>query len=133
MFYLVDKGNYDIRIYYVHNNRKRETLFPLVKKKIYTYYNSLLNNNNENENFLAIRISSDFFLSYQENDFNNSEYILYRFNYSIWFAQGFFHTNNIEGVWSQIRRWTNDFAGLNGNVIHILEAKGINIEEYFNQ
>ena len=67
-----------------------------------------------------------------ENDFNNKGYILYRVNHSVWFGQGSFLTNNVEGVWSKIKLWVNDFAGLNGKVIHKLEANGINIEYHFN-
>ena len=52
--------------------------------------------------------------------------------HSVWFGQESFHTNNVQGVWSKNKRWTNDFAVSNGNVIHKFEAKGINIEDYFN-
>ena len=84
MFGLVDRGHYDIRIYYVNNNRTKDILFPLVKKNIYTCYSSLLSNNDENENYPATRIYSDCFQSYQINDFNNCGYILNRVNHSLW-------------------------------------------------
>jgi hypothetical protein len=45
---------------------------------------------------------------------------------------GSFHTNTVEGVWSKIKRLTHNFTGLNGNIIHKLEEKGINIMDYFN-
>lgn len=70
MFGLVDRGNYDIRIFFV-NNRTRDTLLPIVKRNVYTYYNSVINNQDDNYELLASRIYSDCFLSYQENDFNN--------------------------------------------------------------
>jgi hypothetical protein len=104
MFGLVDRGNYDIRIFFVNNNRTRDTLLPIVKKNVYTYYNSVINNHDPNEHFPATRIYSDCFLSYQENDFNSSGYILHRVNHSVWFGQGSFHTNNIEGVLSRVKR-----------------------------
>ena len=110
MFGLVDRGHYDIRIYYVNNNRLRDTLLPLVKENCYTYYNTLLSNNDENENYPATRIYSDCFQPYQINDFYNCGYILNRVNHLIWFGQGSFHTNNVEGVWSKIKRWNNDFV-----------------------
>ena len=84
------------------------------------------------KNFPATRIYSDCFQSYQINDFNNCGYILNRVNHSVWFCQRSFYTNNIQGVWSKIKRWTNDFSGLNGNVMHKLKIKGINSEDYFN-
>ena len=43
MFGIADRGNYDIRIYYVNDNRCKETLLPLIKKKCIhfsQYYNS---------------------------------------------------------------------------------------------
>ena len=132
MFGLVDRGTYDIRIFFVNNNRARDTLLPIVKKNVYTYYNSVINNHDPNDQFPATRIYSDCFLSYQENDFNGSGYILHRVNHSVWFGQGSFHTNNIEGVLSRVKRWTNNFSGINGKVLHKLAAKGINIDEYFN-
>ena len=30
-------------------------------------------------------------------------------NHSVWFEYGNFHTNNVEGLWSQIKRITNNF------------------------
>ena len=108
-----------------------DAIFNATVKDI--YYNSVINNQDENEHFPATRIYSDCFLSYQVNDFNSSGYILHRANHSVWFGQGSFHANNIEGVWSRVKRWTNNFSGLNGNVLHKLAAKGINIDEYFNR
>ena len=32
MFGLVDRGKYDIIIFYVKNNREKETLIPIIKK-----------------------------------------------------------------------------------------------------
>ena len=87
MFGLVNRGNYDIRIFFVNNNRTRNTLLPLVKKNVYTYYNSVINNQEENDELRATRIYSDCFLSYQENHFNNSGSILHRVSHSVWLRQ----------------------------------------------
>ena len=45
-------------------------------------------------------------------------YILKRVNHSVWLGYGSFHTNNIEGLWSQIKRITNNFSGLSINKIN---------------
>ena len=50
------------------------------------------------------RIFSDCFSSYKPNSFRDQGYILKRVNLSVWFGYGNFHTNNIEGLWSQIKR-----------------------------
>ena len=38
-----------------------------------------------------------------------------RVNHSVWFGYGNFHTNNIEGLWSQIKRLSNNFSGISIN------------------
>ena len=80
----------------------------------------------------ATRIYSDVFASYQIIDFNKVGYILNKVNHSYWFGYGSFHTNTIEGVWSKIKRISNNFSGINGHVISKLSLKGINEEDYFN-
>ena len=57
---------------------------------------------------------------------------MHRINHSLWFAQGSFHTNTIEWVWSRIKRTTNKFCGINGSILSKLESKGIKINEYVN-
>ena len=81
---------------------------------------------------LATRIYSDCFQSYQEIDLNQLGYILHIINHSLWFAQGTFHTNTIEGVWSRLKRLTNDFCGISGHFLDKLAEKGINVDEYVN-
>ena len=44
MFGICDRGNYDIRIFYVNNNRTRDTLLPLILNNVYTYPNTIINN-----------------------------------------------------------------------------------------
>ena len=59
-------------------------------------------------------------------------YILHKVNHSIWFGQGLFHTNTVEGLWSQLKRLTNDFSGVTYNIINNLENEGINIKDFFD-
>lgn len=77
-------------------------------------------------------IYCDCWQSYQVRDFNDNGFILPRVNHSIWFGRGTFYTNTIEGVWSKIKRFTNNFSGLNGNVVNKLSLQGIDINDYFN-
>ena len=65
------------------------------------------------KNYPATTIYSDCFQTYQKEDFNPKDYILYKVNHSVWFGKGTFHTNTIEGVWSSIKRITNSFNGMN--------------------
>ena len=132
MFGLVDRGKYDIIIFFVDDNRQKETLLPIVKKHVHTNSIRVNNNIDIDDIDLPTRIYSDSFQSYQISDFNNLGYILHRINHSLWFAQGSFHTNNIEGVWSRIKRTTNKFWGINGEILSKLETKGITIKDYVN-
>ena len=138
MFGLVDRGNYDIRIFFVNDNRTRKTLLPIIKNNVYSYYNEIYNNrdpapNNHNLDYVfPTRIYSDSFSSYQEVDFNSLGFKLYRINHSVWFGQGSFHTNTVEGVWSKLKRLADNFNGLTGKVIEYYEKKGINRFDYVN-
>ena len=53
-------------------------------------------------------------------------------NHSIWFGKGNFHTNNIEGLLSIIKRISNDFAGININYLEKLEKDDIDVTAYIN-
>ena len=66
------------------------------------------------------RIFSDCFASYQPNTFRDYGYILKRVNHSVWFGYGNFHTNNVEGLWSQIKRLTINFSRINIGLIENL-------------
>ena len=92
---------------------------PLIKNNIYTYYPSIINNKDPNEENYATRIFSDCFKTYQVKDFNDMGYILYRVNHSVWFGKGHFHTNSIESTWSGLKRLTRSFTELNGNIFNI--------------
>ena len=59
-------------------------------------------------------------------------YILHRANHSVWFGQGLFHINNIEGLWSQIKRLSNNFSGLTINQHENMENNGTNIKNYLD-
>ena len=59
-------------------------------------------------------------------------YILHRVNHSVWFGQGLFHTNSIEGLWSQIKRLSNNFSGLTINQLENMENHGTNIKNYLD-
>ena len=118
MFDLCDRGKYDIRIFFVNDNRTRETILPIIKNNVYTPFPSIVDNKDLDSNYPSTRIYSDYFTTYQTPDFNNMGFILYKVNHSIWFGEGKFHTNTIEGIWSQIKRITNYFMGLNGTIFN---------------
>ena len=77
----------------------------------------------EEDYLVNTRIFSDCFASYQVNDFRDLGYILKRVNHSIWFGYGSFHTNNIEGLWPQKKRLTNNFSGISlKNINHMFQT-----------
>ena len=72
MFGIYDRGSKEVRIFYVDNNHTQDTLLPIIKNNIYTFYNS--KNNNEDSDYdyyYPTRIFSDWFQSYQISEFNN--------------------------------------------------------------
>ena len=118
MFGMIERKSKEARIFCVLNNRTKENLLPFVKNNIIT---EEYEDANMPENFsLKTRIFSDCFASYQVNDFKEMGYILKRVNHSVWFGYGLFHTNNIESLWGQIKRYTNNFSGLS---IDFLKSK----------
>ena len=52
MLGIYDRGNYDIRIFYLNNNRTRDTLLPLIINNVYTYARRIRNNRDEDNNIL---------------------------------------------------------------------------------
>lgn len=46
--------------------------------------------------------------------------------------QGSFHINIVEGVWSKLKRSSDNFIGLTGKIIEEYEKKGINRMDYVN-
>lgn len=101
-------------------------VLPYVKNKVFTH--GIDNNDTE----FTIRIYSDCFSSYRQEDFTNTGYILHRMNYSICFCQGMLHTNSIEGIWSSIKRISNNFAGINFKILEGLENNGNNLWDYLD-
>ena len=118
MFGIYDRGSNDVRIFYVDKNRTKEMLLPIINKHIYTYYEHIEINNDPNVINSLTRIFSDCFQTYQISDFNNLGYKLYKVNHSVWFGQGHFHTNSIEGTWSRIKRLSRSFKGLKGSIFN---------------
>ena len=110
----------------------KEKILPIVKNNIYSYQSQIINNNDPDEDFPATRIYTDCFPVYQESDFNRLGYILYGVNHSIWFGQGLFNTNSIVGVLSRLKRLTDCFNGLNGNIFYLNLHHDFNNEDYFN-
>ena len=138
MFGMIDRADKEARIFCVMDNRTKENLLPIIKENIYTSNES---ENEENEDLdeninldisLKTRIYSDCYSVYQTNDFKDMGYILHRVNHSVWFGQGLFHTNSIEGLWSQIKRLSNNFSGLTINQLENMENNGTNIKNYLD-
>ena len=59
MFGICALGTFDIRKFYVNNNRTIDTLLPLVKIIVYTYPLRIVNNHDENDYAPSTRIFSD--------------------------------------------------------------------------
>ncbi len=113
MFGIINRATKEARVFYVLNNRTKENLLPIIKNNIATDENAI----NEEEELsedesVKTRIYSDCFSSYQVNDFKEMGYILNKVNHSVWFGYGLFHTNGIESLWGQLKRYTNNFSGI---------------------
>ena len=74
MFGIVDRNNYDIRIFFVNDTRTKE-LLPLIIKNVYTYPYAINHNLDSDIEHPETRIYSDCFSSYQQVDFNSKGYI----------------------------------------------------------
>ena len=59
-------------------------------------------------------------------------YVFHRENHSVWFGQGMFNTNSIEGLCSSIKRISNNFAGINFKMLGELDANGANPQDYLD-
>ena len=76
-FGIIDRCIKDARIFCVLNDRRKETLLPLIRKNVSTMPPH--NGNNE----FTTRVFSDFFASYRKEDFMGMDYILNRVNHSV--------------------------------------------------
>ena len=106
MFGMIDRADKNCRVFCVMDNHSKEFLLPIIKNNVATVMDIKNNNYNSKEELhnkcLSTRIYSDCWGAYQYSDFKNLGYLLHRVNHSIWFGKGHFHTNTIEGLWSQI-------------------------------
>lgn len=109
------------------NNRCKEILHPLIKNNVYTP--GIINGINE----FATRIFSDSYSVYNVRDFANMGFVLKKVNHSVWFCQGSFHTNSIEGLLSCIKLITNYLVGLNIKILSDLEKNGIEPQKYLDR
>ena len=107
-------------------------MLPLIIKNVYIYHNTINNIGDSDDDFPTIKIYSNSFMTYQQEDFNEKGYILYKLSQSVWFGTGNVHTNTIEGVWSAIKRIINNFNGLNGSIYNKFQNKEIEFTNYVN-
>ena len=126
MFGLIDRVDKKAKVFCVMTDRRKEKLLPLVKNHVYTPGIEMGNAE------FATRIYSDCFRVYQVSDFANMGFLLKKVNHSVWFGQGLFHTNSIEGLWSCIKRISNNFAGLNIKLLNDLENQGVDPQNYLD-
>ena len=75
---------------------------------------------------------SDCFATYQKQNFKELGLVSQRVNHRIWFDRGNFYTNNIEGLWSIIKRISNYSAGININYLEKLENDNIDVTAYID-
>ena len=128
MFGIIDRKTKNARVFCVLNNRTKERLLPIIWNNVLTEENE--ENNLPEINSIKTRVYSDCFSSYQVNDFKEKGYLLKRVNHSIWFGYGLFHTNNIESLWNQIKRYTHNFSGIS---LDFLKNKFNNNEELIKE
>jgi len=50
----------------------------------------------------------------------------------VWFGSGLFQSNTVEGLWAQIKRLCNNFAGINFHLLDNLANNGISPKEYLD-
>ena len=109
MFGLIQRITKEVRIYCVLYDRTKNNFLSLVKNNVST---ENIDNDLSEEESCKTRIYSECFASYDIDDFRNLGFILKRVNHSVWFGYELFHTNNVESLWGQIKRYCNNFSGL---------------------
>ena len=117
MLGIIDRISKEARIFCVLNNRTADNLMTIIKNNIVTTNN--ININIEDDSNKIPLIYSVSFTTHQPNNFRQNGYIWKRVNHSVWFGYGNFHTNNIEGLWSQIKRLSNNFSGISINSLQV--------------
>ena len=134
MFGIIERNTKNCRVFTVLDNRSREVLLPLVINNVYTNNDLAEYNSGEeiSQYSLSTRVYSDCWAAYDVNAFKNEGYILHKFNHSVWFGAGLFHTNTIEGLWSQIKRLCYNFSGINFTLLDKLTNKGIEPKDYLD-
>ena len=110
MFGIICRKTKDARVYCVLNNRTKQKLLHIIKDNVIII--SSEEDNLDEINIVKTRIFSDYFRSYQTNDFKNLGFILKKVNHSIWFGFGSFHTDTFESLWSNIKNNINNFEGI---------------------
>lgn len=58
IFWIVDRNKYDIRIFFVKDNRTKETILPIIVKNVYTPNGPIIDNIDNDNVFFATRIYS---------------------------------------------------------------------------
>ena len=110
----------------MYDDRRKENILPIISNNVSTI------NQNDGDIDLRTRVYSDCFSAYSEADFNAMGYRLHRVNHSVWFGQGSFHTNTVEGLWSTIKRINNNFSGLSFNILDDITKNGGNPSDYID-
>lgn len=136
MFGIIDRATKECRVFTVLDNRTKETLLSLVIKNVATC-DDIIHMNNRSKTYLhkycfSTRVYSDCWRAYNTTDFKNKGSYLHRVNHSIWWGSGLFNTNTIEGLWSQLKRISNYFSGVNFNVLNNLEEKDVYVRDYLD-
>lgn len=136
MFGMIDRYSKNAHVYCVLDNRTKESLIPLIKNDIYTTDDINVNNYQNVEDIhkycISTRIYSDCWGAYQRDDFKEIGLVLHRVNHSVWFGHGNFHTNTIEGLWSQLKRLCSDFSGINTITLNNLSNNGEDVKGYID-
>ena len=65
----------------------------------------------EEDNLDNTRIYSDCLAYYETSVIFRNWLFLNRVSHSVFFRYGNFHTNDFQGLWSQLKRITNNFSG----------------------
>ena len=124
MFGMIDRYTKNAHFYCILDNRTKESLLPIIKKDVFTCDDIKVNNYHSakdlHNNCFSTRIYSDCWRAYQPADFKEMDFVFHRINHSVWFGRGNFHTNTVEGLWSQIKRLCSDFSGINTTTLNYL-------------